>query len=66
MPEAKATTTRCKHCGERLAEARVGAKAIAEASHLGGPNACIAIALVKLRKSLKSGLRKSGGGKDTP
>jgi len=58
MPEEK-VVIKCKHCGERLVEAKVGAKAVAELSHPGGPNACIALALVRLRRSLKSVLREA-------
>ncbi len=45
---------RCIYCGERLGAAPAGDKSATGASHPGGPNACIALALVRLRKSIRA------------
>jgi len=61
MPEepVKKDTTKCIYCGDRLDLAKHGGKPTPDGGHPGGPNACIAIALVKLRKSLTARLPRA-------
>jgi hypothetical protein len=52
---------RCKYCLERFSATKFGAKAVAESSHPGAPNSCIALALLRLRRTVRARLPKPKG-----